>query len=531
MRPSLLAPPLSLLAALLTLIGGCSGDAGHPPAQPAAPAPSGPSPAASASASAAASSGPTPPPAALVSPFSVYGDLGSDEGLIAPMGDKALLVVGRNVMLLDGDRVVADPSLIKGVIDDSPGAADNQMESQRTVLGASGEFPRNAFLWMLRPWGRVAGVDVLRWEKDRWAAVTGSEAETLLAVFDARGTALGAFIPSVVLGVDVRPLSRGGRMPIDLPDNPSPDDCPLRFLPQALVTLPSRAIVAVGSHCSTLRALSWAPESRKAVSSPLPGLKPDEFPNEHARPQIFVLPDGGAELWLPLDPGGDAPKDAPKGKRQTYAARFDGATWKELPAPAELTVDHQLTREGTVWMRTPDGKLLRRTKNGEIEPVVMPKDIAGVASFWARGDGDVWARSGSILLHTRPNPQPGNIPAVAAQTARLKSLRFPSPLARDCSTPFVFLFSPTKMAPAHFDYPLTRKALKGHLEYKEAVFVEWRVGEKRFFGAKVPTAAMAKSLTALITKELKGSAPQAVCHDPEPSRTLKIDLATGAVVE
>ena len=87
-------------------------------------------------------------------------------------------------------------------------------------------------------------------------------------------------------------------------------------------------------------------------------------------------------------------------------------------------------------------------------------------------------------------------------------------------------------APADYDYPATRAALKGHQELASDVsFVEFSREGRRYFGARVPDFEVGKKLAKLVKTKVAGSTPELVCHDPAVQRTLSIDLATGELTK
>jgi hypothetical protein len=91
------------------------------------------------------------------------------------------------------------------------------------------------------------------------------------------------------------------------------------------------------------------------------------------------------------------------------------------------------------------------------------------------------------------------------------------------------LYGFTKTTPDDYDFPLSRKALKGHTELETTRFVVTKDYGQKFFSALSPSYADAKKLAAIIEKEVKGSKPQVVCAQPEILRELSIDLKTGEV--
>jgi hypothetical protein len=93
------------------------------------------------------------------------------------------------------------------------------------------------------------------------------------------------------------------------------------------------------------------------------------------------------------------------------------------------------------------------------------------------------------------------------------------------------LYGFTKVTPDDYDFPLTRKALKGQTHFEKARFVVAKDGGQKFFTAIVPDVAMGRKLVARIEKEVQGSKPQLVCAEPEIVREVKLDLKTGEVLK
>lgn len=100
-----------------------------------------------------------------------------------------------------------------------------------------------------------------------------------------------------------------------------------------------------------------------------------------------------------------------------------------------------------------------------------------------------------------------------------------------CPQNLVVLYTFSKTAPDDYDFPLTRKALKGRTEFSPARFVVTRDMGQRFFAAFVPSWDLAKKLQERIKTDVQGSTPQIVCAEPEVVRDLKLDLKTGEVAK
>jgi len=151
---------------------------------------------------------------------------------------------------------------------------------------------------------------------------------------------------------------------------------------------------------------------------------------------------------------------------------------------------------------------------------------------WARAPGDVWAIVSTAgperyyLLHTRP-PAKGPIPTPEAIDLKRREYSLPGPPLDSCETPFVLLYTVSRTAPADYDYPTTRAALKAHPELKDAEFIEFERDGRRYFGAKVPDFTFGQKLADLVKRQVPGSTPQLACHNPIEKRKLTIDFESG----
>jgi hypothetical protein len=132
------------------------------------------------------------------------------------------------------------------------------------------------------------------------------------------------------------------------------------------------------------------------------------------------------------------------------------------------------------------------------------------------------------VLHTgTPTTEVAKLPDLETMGDTVQELAMPTPFTWRCATPFVLLYTLSKVAPPDFDYPATRAALKGHSEFQGAQFIEFKRLDKRFMGAFVPDAEMGKKLVELVKKKVPNTTPQLACHAPKPSRVLEMDLSAG----
>jgi hypothetical protein len=219
-------------------------------------------------------------------------------------------------------------------------------------------------------------------------------------------------------------------------------------------------------------------------------------------------------------------------------------------APVSLAAD----RQGYLYALTATHgttALFRIAPDGEAIELTLPDELTGTtganAGVMATSADDVWLlvpQGGRTFVYrtkkdapalaelTLPNPQEAiyarqEKKAAAAEARRLV---FAKAWTKSCETPFVLLYTLAKTAPADYDFPSTRDALKGHPELAGSSFVEFSRGGKRFFGAAVPSGAIGQKLVDAVKGKVPGSTPQLVCDAPTPERTLTIDLVTGKIV-
>jgi hypothetical protein len=187
----------------------------------------------------------------------------------------------------------------------------------------------------------------------------------------------------------------------------------------------------------------------------------------------------------------------------------DGRSWTILPSPVDhskpllYAVDGDRLREvtlpgpspqvlvqgGTIWVSTHDGKL-HRLDDRKPPPTISLSD---------RAVG--WPDKTSRPRFTAGGPT--------------------------CKNNVVVLYGFTKVTPDDYDFPLTRKALKGRTEFASVKFAVTRDGGQKFFVGLTPSFDLGKKLRDRIEKEVQGSKPQVVCAEPEIIRELPLDLATG----
>jgi hypothetical protein len=102
-----------------------------------------------------------------------------------------------------------------------------------------------------------------------------------------------------------------------------------------------------------------------------------------------------------------------------------------------------------------------------------------------------------------------------------------------CQPALVLLYRLSKTAPADYDFPATRAALKGQKRFEGVSFVELdAVGERHFVAVVRDDVALAFALANKIESDVRGSKPLVFCSHALTAqlpirRELDIDLATG----
>lgn len=284
-------------------------------------------------------------------------------------------------------------------------------------------------------------------------------------------------------------------------------------MPLIFGSLRDGTLLSYGRHCSDKAAIeAWKPDGGASTVVTLPFEETSEVSAEESG-RLLRGPENGA--WLLAG----------------HIFQFDGATWKEIPGPKGQPVQLGATGpDGT--LRVISGpSIFRRSKDGwEEEPLpegaFAPDDVA------VDDQGVVWVSAGNALFRSRrPGESSPGIALKGAPTPRKPAKKFARPGSPRCASNLVLLYAFSKVTPADYDFPLTRKAIRGRKEYEGTRFVVVQDGGKKFFSALMPTFELGQKLVKLIEKEVPNSRPQLLCAEPEIQREVKIDLATGNVVK
>lgn len=350
---------------------------------------------------------------------------------------------------------------------------------------------------------------------------------------------------------------------------------------------PDGGLVAVGITCGDreMAIERWAPGWRTSTVTVLPGgtnphghegylsgLEPKVFvhgedvlvvgsreePKEGSadprlRPYVARIRRGAVEVLTPTAAG--APLLGAQVSTDGTVAFFErqwfhgrgpsDAKWSvsELPAPIE-----GLSRapDGAWWVILKDGRVARRgAGDASFEVRVFPtrKDgrhySARTMQWLASGEtlieasiaeehGDA-VRGSALLREKREGSAAPRIEKIPEPKLRVGTTR---PLGPGCKEPLAVLFAMSKIAPDDYDFPATRKALKGQLRFRGTELLVGRDAGRRYLVAKPPSIAIGRELVALIEKQVPSSRPQLVCGRPAAIvRPFRLDLGTGELVK
>lgn len=287
------------------------------------------------------------------------------------------------------------------------------------------------------------------------------------------------------------------------------------LMSEAFGTAGDGTLLSYGATCDGAKAVeSWASPGSPPVIATLP--KNDlERPRDAYFHSSRILTGPGKQAWI-LHGG---------------IHHYDGSAWKtiEPPVPGESVLTGALSPDGTLWLISAS-HVVWAYKDGAFRKEPLPDD-AEAQYIAATADGTVWISTASALLRTR-RPGDGNgVKVDAKKQPPPKRRPFISPGTPSCTSNIVVLYGFTKVTPDDYDFPLTRKALRGHKEYSKTRFVVTKDNNQKYFTAMVPDYETGKKLVALIEKQVQGSKPQLVCAEPEVIREVKLDLATGEVIK
>lgn len=476
------------------------------------------------------------------SPFHIVAD--TDYYLkLQRLGNTAMFTADQELLTIRGNTVTFEPAyaLSKEV------RGDGFTGFFQSVHGI---FPDAMFAAVVRPTGRTGFTELYKWSGSKWVSHYSSDQST--SVLDIQpwqnGTALMVETQSFSGEYRFTVLPKGSKVFVPAPNSrrwqAASNFCVSGFIPEAFRTLTTGHAFMAGSIC---------PPEGSGSNEWQPGIK--RFSPEDKAGTADVLPEIGSKALYIGDiaphsatnvyvGGNTAPsRYGVQSKVSPYLAHFDGKSWTRDTLPfSDGLSSLDIGADETLWAVSKKGAVFSRPKNGAWAEVPLPnaggEDARPIeaTAVWSRGPGDEWmvgqykSKKGTmryVVLHSGTPVEMAKLPSIEAMADTVADLAMPTPLTPMCRTPFVLLYTLSKVAPPDFDYPATRAALKGHPEFKGAEFIEFKRLDKRFMGAFVTDAEMGKKLVELVTKKVPNSTPQLACHAPKPSRVLEIDLSAG----
>ena len=527
----------------LFLVAACGGaPAPETKSPPAAATPSS-APVASAQQTPLPAANATPATARPASPFHVIGTL-PGEVLLYGVGARGFLASHVGIVYaLEGDEIIHDPLLQRGF----------SKEPMTSFAAIGGDWPSAAWMTTTHPAGRTGFTKLWRWEGKHWVPRQSTTEGRFIDFVKpwVGGRQLAVEQAGMMFDAKLVVLSGDKNVPVPTIERKNDPNftCFTNIRIEAFDTLPSGEVVAAGESCTndtdySLAVERWAPGSKRGVLEPLPGAEQGETKGIRLRGLALrsatdISVAGTVSTWQ---------KGGGKSSERSYLVHFDGTRWQEVPWKNPSLVESLAKGgDGSLVLLTRDGELYVGSSFATLALVPMPAELTAdpelvpaVTSVWMPASGDIWAVTEMIapkvqntsqhthkfqLLHTRPKTKP--LPTVEQFEAKERAYRLPGPPVEWCETPFVLLYTLGKKAPADYDYPSTRAALKGHKEFAvEGVeFLEFERMDRRYFGARVPDFTLGKKLATLVKDKVPGATPELVCHDPPPKRTLTLDLA------
>jgi len=536
---ALLALPLLLMAAV-----ACSGAAPPPPGPGASDDPA----ARTGSSTSRPSSGSGAPssagPSARESPFHVIAQTRYPLGFKAAQG--GLFVQGGPILTeIKDDRLVRDESYTKGL---SPMGG---------VIDIIGKWPDSARMTYISSNGRIGWGELYDWKGSGWKQV-------------------GFKLPDNWIYGGVSPWSQGRHLAIMYRGMPFPPGPGIQFkvllgapagpLPAltkavgnkdrecftavdpaaAFLARPEGHVFLFGVSCPDDQTIFewWAPGSVTSETQRLSLNVQRSISTAHftARSPTDVYLSAGSAR------GGQIEAERPA------LFHFDGTKWAEIEAPPThhaTIASTAVTKDGTLWVvvLTPwiwdwppekaAGQVWKRPPSGAWERVLLPASYPfpldpnlsqrGAISIHVDESDNVWVTADGAVLRTSPPKQAPELVEWEWNQQFAATFRAPRAATRDCESIFALFYAFTKVTPDDYDFPLTRKALKGQTQFAKARFVVTRENGQKYFGAFVPDLDLGKRMVDRIRKEVEGSSPQLLCAKPEVVRELPLDLRTGEV--
>lgn len=477
----------------------------------------------------------TKPPStpAVPSPFHVVADVDYELELQS-LGKNGVLLGGGQLLPIRDNTVTFEPKF----------ALTQEIRGDGVMgqfVGLYGSFPDALFAAVVRPSGRTGLTELYKWSGTKWASHYSTNESTFVKDIQPwqKGTLLLVESNSFSGEVQFSAFPQGSKVflpePHDRKWRGSFGSCESGFIPTTLGTLPSGHAFMCGVTCSPddsskdgqIGVKRWSPDNPKGSVEILPEIASKQLDVV----RIALHTEKDAYLGGNLHTHNFARMD----EMAPYLAHFDGKSWVRDTLPtSDALLSLDVDAQGKLWLVSAHGNVYARPLGGSWSEVPMPRagkneTAVSATKIWVRAPGDEWIvgayESRYVVLHSGPAAPKAELPDLETMEDTVADLAMPTPLTSRCVRPFALLFTLSKVAPPDFDYPATREALKGHTEFADAQFIEFKRLDKRFMGAFVSDVDMGKKLVELIKKKVPNSTPQLVCHSPRPTRELTMDFS------
>lgn len=313
-----------------------------------------------------------------------------------------------------------------------------------------------------------------------------------------------------------------------------PSGCPEVVGGFSFLAVKGKNLWAMGVACGKLAAQRWTLDTTDTDARTL------DLPGTPFRGWISAVGD----TWIYVAGDGSS------------VARFDGHTWTSLGTlPVKVYGDPPIFLGDQLWMEAerrlfrlegdrfreipvPDGGVLRHARSdaGELR-------IATDKGLYSFGPGDAWtpidaavpsqdigemrhlagrwiivARPASRSDHLQIHVEGASGPAITITTPTgvVSPFSLVTPLRGSCESPFALLYKLARTAPAGYDFPATRDALKDRPDLAAGSFREITAFGDRYLVAQYegPGAeARLERLAARVRDKVPGSTPQLLCAD------------------
>ncbi|MFO0553660.1 MAG: hypothetical protein U0271_35080 [Polyangiaceae bacterium] len=432
--------------------------------------------------------------------------------------DGALVVAGQGTVPAGPDGESANPIGI--VVDGKLEMRANALPGWwHNVVAIQGHYPDAVYMLANSDTGRAPLAEAYKldlkkgWVSQKCAGCMSGNAFLGMFASPSGPIAVRAQGPIAMEGPAFLPM-KGGKStmkfaapPSDCPKDQFPTSFVMIDAPLGITALADGTVMSFGTNCKGEAVLeTWASGANTSAVSPLPIKLTDST-------QIIAGKKGGA--WLLGD----------------SLSHFDGTSWSSQATPPNtkelrraavgdddtlyvIADNNVFALAGGAWQRLP--------LSSDARPYDLAVDSAGV----------LWLLAGTGLYRYgegQSDTMGGKVDATKA-TAMKKPTAI-KPGGKSCKNNVVVLFTFSKVTPDDYDFPQTRKAVKGHTEFSSVRFVVTRDYGKKFFAAMSPDFDTANKLMAVVKKEIPTATPTVVCAEPEIVRELKLDLKTGDVVK